>query len=156
MKKLVVWMVFLALTGSSLVSEAQAVSEISIERNVVMKTRDGVSLRADIYHPKGDGKYPVLLQRTPYNKASTEDFGREAAEKGYVVVVQDVRGRYASDGDWYTFRNEGNDGYDTIEWAAALPNSDGRVGMFGGSYVGATQMLAAIGHPPHLAGIARW
>src|SRR5207253_2622537 len=69
------------------------------------------------------------------------------------VIFQDVRGRYASEGEWYTFKNESNDGYDTIEWAAALPNSNGKVGMFGGSYVGATQMLAAIGHPPHLAGI---
>ncbi len=72
---------------------------------------------------------------------------------GYLVVVQDVRGRYTSDGDWYVFKNESNDGFDTVEWAAALPNSNGKVGMFGGSYVGATQMLAAIAHPPHLAGI---
>jgi putative CocE/NonD family hydrolase len=64
-----------------------------------------------------------------------------------------VRGRYASEGDWYPFKYETNDGYDTVEWAAALPNSNGKVGMWGGSYVGATQMLAAIGHPPHLAGI---
>ena len=63
------------------------------------------------------------------------------------------RGRYSSEGEWYTFKHESDDGYDTIEWAAALPYSDGRVGMFGGSYVGATQMLAAIAHPPHLAGI---
>jgi len=153
MRKLVVGMMILSLTGSSLRTRAQVVPGVLVEHNVVMKTRDGVALRADVYRPKGDGKYPVLLQRTPYNKTGTEDFGREAAEKGYIVVVQDVRGRYASDGDWYTFKNEENDGYDTIEWAAALPNSDGRVGMFGGSYVGATQMLAAIGHPPHLAGI---
>jgi uncharacterized protein len=64
-----------------------------------------------------------------------------------------VRGRYSSEGEWYTFKNEPNDGYDTVEWAAALPYSSGKVGMFGGSYVGATQMLAAIAHPPHLAGI---
>ena len=70
-----------------------------------------------------------------------------------MVVVQDVRGRYTSDGEWYTFKHESEDGYDTVEWAAALPHSNGKVGMFGGSYVGATQMLAAIGHPPHLAGI---
>jgi hypothetical protein len=70
-----------------------------------------------------------------------------------VVVVQDVRGRFTSEGDWYPFKYESNDGYDTVEWAAALPNSNGKVGMFSGSYVGATQMLAAIAHPPHLAGI---
>jgi uncharacterized protein len=77
----------------------------------------------------------------------------KGAARGYVVIIQDVRGRYASEGEWYTFKNEMNDGYDTIEWAAALPYSNGKVGMFGGSYVGATQMLAAIMHPPHLAGI---
>jgi putative CocE/NonD family hydrolase len=152
-KRVVCFLLFLAITGFPLRSLSQTVPEVAVEHNVVMKTRDGVALRADIYHPVGDGKYPVLLQRTPYNKASTTDFGRSAAEKGYLVVVQDVRGRYASDGDWYTFKNEKDDGYDTIEWAAALPNSNGKVGMFGGSYVGATQMLAAIGHPPHLAGI---
>jgi len=67
--------------------------------------------------------------------------------------VQDVRGRYTSEGEWYPFKHETEDGFDTVEWAAALPHSNGKVGMFGGSYVGATQMLAAIGHPPHLAGI---
>jgi uncharacterized protein len=132
---------------------SQSVADIVVERNVVMKTRDGVSLRADIYHPAGNGKYPVLLERTPYNKAGAEDFERSAALRGYLVVVQDVRGRYASEGDWYPFKNEMNDGYDAVEWAAALPNSNGKVGMWGGSYVGATQMLAAISHPPHLAGI---
>src|SRR5207248_2146897 len=76
-----------------------------------------------------------------------------AAAAGYVVVIQDVRGRYASEGEWYPFRYESQDGYDTVEWAALLPYSNGKVGMFGGSYVGATQMLAAIAHPPHLAGI---
>jgi putative CocE/NonD family hydrolase len=76
-----------------------------------------------------------------------------AAAQGYVVIIQDVRGRYSSEGEWYPFRNESNDGYDTVEWAASLPYSNEKVGMFGGSYVGATQMLAAIAHPPHLAGI---
>ena len=115
--------------------------------------RDGVTLRADIYRPNADGKYPVLLQRTPYNKDGDVGFGLKAAARGYVVIIQDVRGRYTSEGEWYTFKHEPNDGYDTVEWAAALPYSDGKVGMFGGSYVGATQMLAAIAHPPHLAGI---
>src|SRR5205085_715395 len=68
-------------------------------------------------------------------------------------VIQDVRGRYASQGDWYPFRHESQDGYDSVEWAAALPYANGKVGMFGGSYVGATQLLAAIATPPHLAGI---
>src|ERR1700722_9657469 len=132
---------------------AQTTPDITVEHGVPMKTRDGITLRADIYHLTGDAKYPVLLQRTPYDKNNTADFGRNAAVRGYLVVVQDVRGRYTSEGEWYPFKYETNDGYDTIEWAASRPNSNGKVGMFGGSYVGATQMLAAIGHPPHLAGI---
>jgi hypothetical protein len=127
--------------------------QINADHGVTMKTRDGVTLRADVYWPAAEGKYPTLLQRTPYNKDKDAEFARKAAGRGYLVVVQDVRGRYSSDGEWYTFRHESEDGYDTVEWAAALPQSDGKVGMFGGSYVGATQMLAAIAHPPHLAGI---
>src|SRR5579863_1476104 len=126
---------------------------VTVERGVTMKTRDGVTLRADVYRPKADGKFPVLLQRTPYNKDGETEFGYQAAARGYVVIVQDVRGRYTSDGEWYPFKNESRDGYDAVEWAAALPYSDGKVGMFGASYVGATQMLAAISTPPHLAGI---
>src|ERR1041385_8091721 len=126
---------------------------VRYERNVAVKMRDGVTLRADIFRPKADGKFPVLLQRTPYDKNNEVSMGLAGAARGYVVIVQDVRGRYTSEGEWYTFKHESDDGYDTIEWAAALPYSNGKVGMFGGSYVGATQMLAAIAHPPHLAGI---
>jgi putative CocE/NonD family hydrolase len=126
---------------------------IVIERNIAMKTRDGVTLRADIYRPAGDGAFPVLLQRTPYNKDSTAPLARRAASRGYLFVAQDVRGRYASEGEWYTFKHEIDDGYDAVEWAALLPHSNGKVGMVSGSYVGATQMLAAISRPPHLAGI---
>ena len=127
--------------------------EVTIERGVPLKMRDGVTLRADICRPKAEGKFPLLLTRTPYDKNRTVDFCLKAAARGYVVVAQDVRGRYASEGDWYPFKNESQDGYDTVEWAAALPYSNGKVGMFGGSYVGATQYLAAIAQPPHLAGI---
>ena len=127
--------------------------QVTIERNVSAKMRDGVTLRADVYRPKADGKFPVLLQRTPYNKNNGVNFGTRAAARGFVVIFQDVRGRYTSEGEWYTFKHESEDGYDSVEWAAALPYSNGKVGMFGGSYVGATQMLAAIAHPPHLAGI---
>jgi len=126
---------------------------ITIQHGVEAKMRDGVILRADIYRPAAEGTFPVLLERTPYNKSNEVSFGAKAVARGYIVVVQDVRGRYTSDGDWYPFKNEINDGYDSVEWAAALPGSNGKVGMFGGSYVGATQMLAAIAHPPHLAGI---
>jgi putative CocE/NonD family hydrolase len=127
--------------------------EVRIERDVPAKMRDGITLRADICHPKADGKFPVLLTRTPYDKNGVADACLKWAARGYVVVAQDVRGRYTSEGEWYPFKNESQDGYDTVEWAAALPYSNGKVGMFGGSYVGATQYLAAIAKPPHLAGI---
>ena len=127
--------------------------QVTVERNVAAKMRDGITLRADVYRPKSDGKFPVLLVRTPYDKQWITGFGLRAAARGYVVVAQDVRGRFTSEGEWYTFKYESQDGYDTVEWAAALPYSNGKVGMFGGSYVGATQFLAAIAKPPHLAGI---
>lgn len=152
-RKTVLCFALLALLVSGLRVGAAESYEVIVERGVAAKMRDGVILRADIYRPKADAKFPVLLQRTPYNKDGEADFGLSAASHGYVVIIQDVRGRYTSDGDWYTFKNESNDGYDTVEWAAALPYSDGKVGMFGESYVGATQLLAAIAHPPHLAGI---
>ncbi len=127
--------------------------DVIVEHGVPAKMRDGVILRADIYRPKADGKFPVLLERTPYDKRGGVDFGHRAAPRGYVVIIQDVRGRYSSEGEWYPFKYESQDGYDTVEWAASLPYSNGKVGMIGGSYVGATQMLTAIAHPPHLAGI---
>jgi putative CocE/NonD family hydrolase len=132
---------------------SSAAARLVIERNVAMKTRDGVTLKADIYRPTGDGPFPVLLQRTPYNKDTTATLALRAASRGYLFVAQDVRGRFASEGEWYTFKHEINDGYDAVEWAARLPHSNGKVGMVSGSYVGATQMLAAISRPPHLAGI---
>lgn len=122
------------------------------ETGVKVKMRDGVTLVADVYRPREDGRYPVLLQRTPYDKTDPAR-GIRLASHGYLVVLQDVRGRYDSEGEFYPFRNEANDGYDTVEWAAALPQSNGAVGMFGGSYVGATQMLAAMARPPHLVAI---
>ena len=153
MKKNLSLLAIAASLLTSLPAAAQSASGIVIERNVAMKTRDGVTLRADVYRPAGDGPFFVLLQRTPYSKDNTAVFARKAVERGFMVVTQDVRGRYASEGEWYTFKHETDDGYDAVEWAAELPHSNGKVGMFGGSYVGATQMLAAIGQPPHLAGI---
>ena len=142
-----------ALPFCALRARADGPYEITVERDVPAKMRDGATLRADIYRPKAEGKFPVLLQRTPYDKTGSISFGVKAAQRGYVVIIQDVRGRFRSEGEWYPFKNESQDGYDTIEWAAALPYSNGKVGMFGGSYVGATQFLAAIASPPHLAGI---
>ena len=115
--------------------------------------RDGVVLRADVLLPAGDGKSPVLVYRTPYGKENAPKewttFGKAVA-RGYAVVIQDVRGRYSSDGEFDPYKNEGRDGYDTIEWAATQPWSNGDVGTFGLSYPGAVQWLAAIESPPHL------
>jgi putative CocE/NonD family hydrolase len=139
----------------TLLPSIPATSQVDVvfDHNVAMKTRDGIVLRTDVYRPAGEGNFPVLLVRTPYNKDGFAAFGRRGAARGFMVVAQDVRGRYASEGEWYPFKHEIEDGYDAVEWAAALPHSNGKVGMFSGSYVGATQMLAAIGRPPHLAGI---
>jgi uncharacterized protein len=147
------WTVLCAAMGWPGLATTAENHEVTVERNVAAKMRDGVTLRADIYRPKADGKFPVLLVRTPYDKTNETNFGVKAAARGYVVIAQDVRGRFTSEGEWYTFKNESQDGYDTVEWAAALPYSNGKVGMYGGSYVGATQFLAALAKPPHLAGI---
>ena len=147
--------VFLAvMPAATLVANAADSYAIATEFGVEAKMRDGTILRADVYRPKvAENQFPVLLERTPYDKRNSAAFAVRAAAKGYVVIIQDVRGRYSSEGEWYPFKNESNDGFDTVEWAAALPYSNGKVGMIGGSYVGATQMLTAIAHPPHLAGI---
>jgi len=142
------WLLLGALVGS-----AADTYQVTFEEGVAAKMRDGVTLYADVYRPKADGRFPVLLERTPYDKHGSAAFGLKAASHGYVVILQDTRGRYSSEGEWYPFKFESADGYDTVEWAATLPYSNGKVGMFGASYVGATQMLAAIADPPHLAGI---
>jgi hypothetical protein len=118
-----------------------------------MKTRDGVTLRADIYRPKADGKFPVLLNRNPYDKYIYIGDAMASAAQGYVFIVQDARGRFASDGEWYPFKYEAQDTYDTVEWAAGLPYSNGKVGMVGISYVGVPEMLGATAAPPHLVAI---
>ena len=122
------------------------------ERDVVIPMRDGVRLRADVLRPP-QGRVPTLVYRTPYGKHDAlEEYTtfKRAAERGYAVVVQDVRGRFKSDGEFRPYENEGRDGYDTIEWAAQQPWSNGRVGTFGLSYPGAVQWLAAVENPPHL------
>ncbi len=124
-----------------------------IERDVAIVTRDGVKLAADVIRPAGAGPFPTLVYRTPYSRRGTFEGGtvRAAVGRGYAVVVQDVRGRYGSAGEFVPYVNEGKDGYDTIEWAAAQSWSNGKVGTFGLSYPGAVQWLAAVESPPHLA-----
>jgi putative CocE/NonD family hydrolase len=131
---------------------------IIVEKDIPVAMRDGTILRTDVYRPAEGGPFPVIMQRTPYNKETaalalqqTDVF--RAVRRGYAVVNQDVRGRYRSDGTFHPFHQEINDGYDAVEWAAAQPWSNGKVGMFGTSYVGATQWLAAIAAPPSLKAI---
>ena len=132
---------------------------VTFDYNVPIMMRDGVTTYADVFRPRVDGPVPALLQRTPYdrtapmNRTGTLDVIR-AASHGFAVVVQDVRGRYDSEGEFYTFFNEINDGYDSVEWVGSQPWCSGKVGMFGVSYVGATQWLAAKSGAPSLAGIA--
>ena len=132
---------------------------VTFDYNVPILMKDGITTYADIFRPRVEGAVPALLQRTPYDKSApasrtgTLDAIR-AASHGYAVVIQDVRGRHSSEGEFYTFFNEISDGYDTVEWVAAQPWCNGKVGMFGVSYVGATQWLAAKSGAPSLAGIA--
>ncbi len=137
---------------------------IRIDRNVEMKTRDGVVLRADVYRPEIEAKVPAIVMRTPYEKRNTAQTNRylpplTACDAGFAVVVQDIRGRYASDGEWdvvHLHAANVEDGEDCIEWVASEPWCDGNVGMMGGSYVGVTQLAAAAGQPKSLKAIAPW
>jgi uncharacterized protein len=128
---------------------------IVLKTNIPVKMRDGTVLYADIYRPEKEKKYPAILARTPYVKNSGSLFNNymdplRLARAGYAVVAQDCRGTGASEGEYHQFINDVEDGYDTVEWVAAQPWCDGNVGMYGLSYLGATQMLAAIMQPPHL------
>jgi predicted acyl esterase len=128
-------------------------AQLVVDSNVAVPMRDGVVLRADVWRPSAEGRYPTLVYRTPYGKhQATAAFstGRKAVARGYIVVFQDVRGRYASDGEFLPYQQEGRDGFDTIEWAARQPWASGWVGTFGLSYPGAVQWLAAIENPPSL------
>jgi len=130
--------------------------EALAERNVMMPLRDGVRLATDMYFPsldgrKVEGEFPVVLTRTPYDKAAQAAVGKYFAERGYVAAMQDVRGRYESQGVFYPFRHEGPDGYDTVEWLAAQPWCNGEVGTLGASYCAAVQSALASLNPPHLS-----
>ena len=126
--------------------------DIRIQRHVAVPMRDGVKLYGDLYRPKREAKFPVLLVRTPYGvqRDGVHQNMMEFAQQGYAVFVQDVRGRYESEGQWEPFRTEGPDGYDTIEWLAKQPWSNGKVGTQGGSYLGHVQWRAATQTPPSL------
>ncbi len=131
-------------------------NDILLDNHVPVRMRDGVTLYADVYRPAGGGRHPVLLSITPY---STERFPTAYdaavyfAARGYVYVFQDVRGRHESEGVWVPFVNDEKDAYDTVEWAAKQPWSDGKVAMQGGSYLGQNQWRAAQAGPPSLVTI---
>ena len=132
--------------------------QVVVWEDVLVPTRDGVRLAADVYRPTQDGTpvadpLPVLLERTPYGKRDPERAARARffTSHGYVVAVQDCRGCYASEGELYFLRDEAFDGYDTVEWIAAQSWCNGKVGTFGTSYAGWTQTSMATQSPSHLA-----
>ena len=139
-------------------NKTQAENKTRHQKNIEITMRDGTILRHNMTRPDIDGKFPVLLERTPYNKEGGSENGVGSPEffaaRGYVVIIQDVRGRFASDGDFYPFKDDGNgsnkDGYDTVEWLANQDWSTGKIGTIGGSYSGATQYRNAISNPPNV------
>lgn len=129
--------------------------DVVVQKNVFVPMRDGVLLATDLYFPaKGgkplSGRFPAIMERTPYDKENKYAEGRFFARHGYVAVMQDVRGRFQSQGEWYPFAKEAPDGYDSVEWVAAQPWCDGNVGTIGGSYCGSDQSALATLNPPHL------
>jgi putative CocE/NonD family hydrolase len=146
----------LILAPSGVSSNDQALSEaIRIDGRVPVPMRDGVKLYADVYRPRREGKFPVLVVRTPYGvqRDGMHESKIRFAQRGYAVVVQDTRGRYQSEGTWEPFRHEAEDGHDTIQWAAQQPWSTGKVATEGGSYLGHVQWRAASLAPPNLVTI---
>jgi uncharacterized protein len=143
---------FCCVSFKSITDEDAPQNGIRIQRHVAVKMRDGVILYADIYLPEPEGKYPTIVVRTPYGvqRDGMHQTMIKYAQHGYAVVLQDVRGRYESEGKWVPFMDEANDGFDTIEWAAAQSFSNGKVGTQGGSYLGHNQWQAASQNPPHL------
>jgi putative CocE/NonD family hydrolase len=153
------WVRFVALAaamGTAVVAQENRVVEIGADKNVAVPMRDGTILRADVYQPREGGPFPVLVFRTPYGKPAKVD--EELVRSGFIVVQQDARGRYASDGQYESYvryeTHDGSDGYDTVQWAAKLPNSTGKVGTFGTSYNAFLQWRTAAAQPPSLQAMA--
>ncbi|MCX7399713.1 MAG: CocE/NonD family hydrolase [Planctomycetales bacterium] len=146
MKHLVVILVAAAITSS-------AMADVATE-TVSIPMRDGIALATDIYRDAAVSKAPVILMRTPYDKSKQKGNAEKYVDAGYIVVIQDCRGTRESEGVLAPYNNEGQDGFDTIEWITRQAWCSGRVGMMGGSYVGAVQWQAAVEYPPGLAAIA--
>lgn len=148
-----------SFVAASFVAGEVAAAEYTVEENVAVPMRDGTVLRADVYRPSGEladaGPFPVLVHRTPYKKGKKH---APLTKHGFIVVSQDARGRYASDGEFESFNraetHDGTDGYDTVEWAAKLSGSTGAVGMLGVSYDAFLQWRAAGTQPPSLKAFA--
>jgi putative CocE/NonD family hydrolase len=133
-----------------------AVYRVREQLDVLTPMRDGVRLAMDLVRPDRDGAFPVVLVRTPYDKVGQRASAQvqDLARRGYLVALQDCRGRFNSDGNFDPYRQEPNDGFDTVEWVARQPWCDGSIGMIGGSYVGQTQWFAASHAPKGLKAIA--
>lgn len=148
-------LIFLVFPEIGITAE-QHTFQVKIEKDVAAAMRDGIKLFANIYRPDADGKFPVILIRTPYNKeryCAYSSFPIYGAQRGYVVIIQDIRGRYASEGEFLPYVQDFSDGYDSVEWAAALPFGNGKVGTQGCSYLGGVQWKIAAADPPHLVAI---
>lgn len=158
MLRLIAFLLACGLAVASARAEDEARYGVVVERDVMVAMRDGVRLAIDIYRPDAEGTFPALVERTPYDKTRSSEIRADAhtyfAERGYVFMVQDVRGRYASEGDYYPFRDAGwderSDGFDTLEWIADQPWSNGTVGVVGGSHTGQTAYMLAPSQPPSL------
>ena len=136
-------------------AQDESLYEVSIAKNEMVTMRDGVRLATDVYRParKGsavDGKFPVILERTPYNKDGISVAASHYVPHGYIVIAQDVRGRYKSEGRWFPVRDDPNDGFDTAKWIGSQPWFDGHIGTMGSSYDGATQHALAIANAPYI------
>ncbi len=146
----------LILSFASLLSATSAPPQTPFSKllHVRVAMRDNVRLDTNVFYPAASGRFPTVLVRTPYGKGSDLPAGYQSfINHGYAVVMQDVRGRYGSGGVFDVLNQEGPDGYDTLNWIAAQPWSDGKVGMIGGSYVGIAQGRVALLNNPHLKAI---
>src|ERR1035441_9825600 len=152
---LIVGLLVVVATGIPLRAQTDVRYGVAVSKDVMFSIPDGVKLAADIYRPTQngqvvDGKFPVLLVRTPYNKDDSAQSANSFVSHGYVVVLQDVRGRYKSEGHWRPHYDDPNDGFDTAQWIGSQPWCDGGIGTMGSSYGGATQHALAIGNAPYV------
>src|SRR2546421_1037144 len=151
----IVGLLVVLAVGIPLCAQIDARYSIAETKDVMVAMHDGVKLAADIYRPTQngqlvDGKFPVILLRTPYNKEDSVQIANSFVPHGYVVVLQDVRGRYKSEGHWRPHVDDPNDGFDTAQWIGSQPWFDGGIGTLGSSYEGATQHALAIGNAPYI------